>query len=421
MIMEQVIKGDVYNVTFEEMTMELKYIGYIYEVIIKYKLENYFFTQIFMKENFLLNIQFSKLLCSHDDDYLTEYKEIIKNYYDFLCNNVNYEKLKKKVNLIEGPFNITDFNFTFRKNYLFIQGTENIYTFDNFNLPTRIEKKEIISLEDIPEMSFEHLKKYYEESISTIQKSLEKTDIKFFKSMKSDISEDFVFRYVNLINKDLIQRANSIDDMKEKIEEFYLLKEKLPELEDDIYLFRKNINVNYKDIIKKNQLVEHYVIPFSVINEPEFIFDWSIFSVCCHYIIKIPKNTKIFLFERTDELIEATIYPGYLTFSKILKINYKGNDVIVIMCNYEEYNLDEINDMLELYKKDIKLDLTKKFNKEDYADFFSVEKKSDDDSLDYELGGGKLIKEINKNNFDSSFYKKKYLKYKEKYNRLKYH
>jgi hypothetical protein len=219
--------------------------------------------------------------------------------------------------------------------------------------------------------------------------------------------------------------------MKEYIIEFYKLKEHLPELEDDIYLFRKNLNVNYRDIINETRLVEHYPIPFSVSDEPEYVLNWSDFSTCCHYIIKVPKFSKFLIFETSKEEIEATLYPGYLIFDKIYKINYKGNELVVILCNYSEYTYEEVHDMLELYKRNIKLDSTKKFDRNDYEDTLGEDYNDDDNKSDdlwddvlpgepdYKIIGGKKIKKIIKNDLNNNFYKKKYFKYKQKYIKLK--
>lgn len=428
MNIDELVKGNIYSVTYDERTFEMKYIGFIYEVKLKSDKE-YFFTQFFFKKIPFFYNYFNRQLCINIDDYLKEYQEIVVNFYKQLNDRI-LQQFMDNENLEDDKIDMEKFVLTFSKNYLFIQGKDALHLYYDDNLPI-IEKKEQISIEHIPKICLEQLKQYYEKSKLTINSALKKINKSLFKSIKDDILDDFVFRYSNIIEENLDIRKSNIESMKEYIIEFYNLKEHLPELEDDIYLFRKNLNINYRDIVKKNQLVEHYPIPFSVSDEPEYVLNWSDFSTCCHHVIKVPKFSKILIFETPKEEIEATLYPGYLIFDKIYKINYKGNELVIILCDYLEYTYEEVHDILELYKRNIKLDSTKKFDRNDYEDVLGDDYKDDDnksdvlwndalsDDPDNEINGGNIIKKIIKNDLNNDFYKKKYFKYKQKYIKLK--
>jgi len=429
MNIDELVKGNIYSVTYDERTFEMKYIGFIYEVKLKCDIKEYSFTQFFLKKiPFFYNYLYGQL-CVNIDDYLKEYQEIVVNSCELLDQTM-LQQFMDNESLEDDKIDMEKFVLTFSKNYLFIQGKDALHIYYDDNLP-KIEKREKISIEHIPEISLEQLKEYYEESKLTINSAFKKINKSLFRSIKDDILNDFVFRYANIIEENLDIRKSNIESMKEYIIEFYKLKEHLPELEDDIYLFRKNLNVNYRDIINETQLVEHYPIPFSVSDEPEYVLNWSDFSTCCHYIIKVPKFSKFLIFETSKEEIEATLYPGYLIFDKIYKINYKGNELVVILCNYSEYTYEEVHDMLELYKRNIKLDSTKKFDRNDYEDTLGEDYNDDDNKSDdlwddvlpgepdYKIIGGKKIKKIIKNDPNNNFYKKKYFKYKQKYIKLK--
>lgn len=429
MNIDELVKGNIYSVTYDERTFEMKYIGFIYEVKLKCDIKEYSFTQFFLKKiPFFYNYLYGQL-CVNIDDYLKEYQEIVVNSCELLDQTM-LQQFMDNESSEDDKIDMEKFVLTFSKNYLFIQGKDALHIYYDDNLP-KIEKREKISIEHIPEISLEQLKEYYEESKLTINSAFKKINKSLFRSIKDDILNDFVFRYANIIEENLDIRKSNIESMKEYIIEFYKLKEHLPELEDDIYLFRKNLNVNYRDIINETQLVEHYPIPFSVSDEAEYVLNWSDFSTCCHYIIKVPKFSKILIFETSKEEIEATLYPGYLIFDKIYKINYKGNELVVILCNYSEYTYEEVHDMLELYKRNIKLDSTKKFDRNDYEDTLGEDYNDDDNKSDdlwddvlpgepdYKIIGGKKIKKIIKNDLNNNFYKKKYFKYKQKYIKLK--
>jgi len=437
MNIEELVKGNIYSVTNDDRTFEMRYIGFIYQVKLKCDIKEYSFTQFFLKKipffyNFL-----NRQLCINIDDYLKEYQEIVVNSCELL-DQIILQHFMENEKFEDDKIDMEKFVLTFSKNYLFIQGKDALHLYYDDNLPI-IEKREHISIEHIPKICLEQLKQYYEISKLTINSAFKKIKNSLFKSIKDDILKDFVFRYANIIEENLDIRESNIESMKENIIEFYKLKEHLPELEDDIYMFRKNLNVNYRDIINGTQLVEHYPIPFSVSDEPEYVLNWSDFSTCCHYVIKVPKFSKIFIFETPKKEIEATLYPGYLIFDKIYKINYKENELVIILCDYSEYTYEEVHDILELYKRNIKLDSTKKFDTNDYEAELGQDEHDDedenlwddveqDDSLfDFDKpqvhnSGGSIVKNMIKNNLDNDFYKKKYLKYKEKYIKLKnYH
>lgn len=435
MNIDELVKGNIYSITYHEITFEMKYIGFIYEVKLKYDIKEYSFTQLFLKKNPFFYNYLYRQLCVNIDDYLEEYQELVVNYCQLL-DKIILKQFIDNERLEGDKIDMEKFDLTFSKNYLFLQGKDALHLYHESNLPT-IEKREIISLEHISEICLEQLKEYYEESKLIINNALKKINTPLFKSIKDDILVDFVFRYANIIEKNLEIRKSNIENMKEKIMNFYDLKVHLPELEDDIYLFRKNLNINYREIINGTQLVEHYPIPFSVSNKPEYVLNWSDFSTCCHYVIKVPKFSKIFIFETPSKEIEATLYPGYLIFKKIFKINYKGNELVIILCDYSEYSYEEVYDILELYKKNVKLDSTKKFDNNDYEDVLADDDDNKnnvswDDVLpgqeDFKLQkdehnhsgkGGNKVKIITKNNPNNDFYKK-YLKYKQKYIKLKY-
>ena len=437
MNIEELVKGNIYGVTNDDRIFEMKYIGFIYQVKLKCDIKEYSFTQFFCKKIPFFYNYFNRQLCINIDDYLKEYQEIVVNSCELVDLRI-LQHFMYNERLEDGKIDIDKFILTFSKSYLFIQGKDNLHLYYDYNLP-KIEKREIISLENISEICLEQLKEYYEKSKIIINNALKKTNKELFKSIKEDVLIDFVFSYSKIIEKNLNLREKNIDVMHEKIQIFYELEEHLPELEDDIYLFRKNYNVDYGDIINGIQLVEHYPIPFSVSNEPEYVFNWSDISTCCHYVIKVPKCSKIFIFETPSNEIEATLYPGCLIFKKIYKINYNGNELVVIMCDYKEYSYEEVNHILELYKRNIKLDSTKKFDTNDYEAELGQDEHHDEDEdlwddveqndslFDFDKpsvhnSGGSIVKNMIKNNLNNDFYKKKYFKYKEKYIKLKnYH
>lgn len=377
-LVKDLLKNKDYFYYVEDTMVKVKYIGYRF--CIKYPdLFDEFRKECFSETDI-------KLLNCGDDDYLVEFEKVIKDQI-FYVDEEKEEDIKIYRNINKLKCNKTYMFYDSMDLYIANLSESNINT-RIFNLP------EPMTTDTVNTITIKELKnKYYIPYIKIIDDNFNTgTQIHDYEQV-ADLVTSYGFKYGELTTRDKNARVEFINYTVEKIEYFYNLCKKLPILETDIYLFRKNVASDYSRILKKNEIVEYYPMPFSATSNIDFMLNWLGDCECCHYIIKIPAGKKVLFQKMYENSIEATIFPGKIIFNEIMKITHNNIEKIIILCDYIEYTQLQALSILNLYKEENPL------NKNRLND-------------DYE-------KICLSNPLLKTEYEKKYLKYKNKYLKLK--
>lgn len=169
---------------------------------------------------------------------------------------------------------------------------------------------------------------------------------KFYSNKILDLSNLIESNYVN-INKQIeeIKKINGLFEFQNNIQDcMFLFKngvnnkniilfnnfsKKLPRLDNDFYVFRKQRLSEYYNPFKQfNECdFENYILPFSTSLSYNFVKKWSTPGLIL--IIKVPKNSNyMVLYDQIQK--EITLGPGKLDYQE------KGffNDQAIILCNY---------------------------------------------------------------------------------------
>lgn len=119
---------------------------------------------------------------------------------------------------------------------------------------------------------------------------------------------------------------------------------------DTTYMYRKmtpSALYSPTEIIKGKTLIQEFVLPFSVIDNLEFVINWSGASTCCHYIIKLEAGTPMHTISR-DGHIEGLMLPGLLTIRQVFKSLVQDQYRVFFLCDYRAYTHAEAISALEV-------------------------------------------------------------------------
>ena len=375
---KNLLKDKDYFLSSEDEMVKVKYIGYRFCITCS---DDFCYDE-FRKECFSKTD--IKLLNCGDDNYLLEFEKAIKDQIFYVEETEEHIKMYRNINRLKCNKKYMFYSFDFDITYL----SESNISARIFDLP------ELVTTDTVNTITIKELKdKYYIPYIKTIRNNFNiGTCIDGYQKI-IDLVSMFPFSYKSLTKQNRYARVEFIVSTVKKIESFYNLCDKLPILETDIYLFRQNVTSDYSRILKKNEIVEYYAMPFSASSDINIVLEWAGNCECCHYIIKIPAGKKVFFQPMRVNSVEATIFPGKIIFNEIMKITHNNIEKIIILCDYIEYTQSQALSLLNLYKEENPLN--KNRLNDDYEKICLF---------------GPLLK---------TNYEKKYLKYKNKYLKLK--
>lgn len=377
-----ITKDNTYKFSYEGTSVSALYLGRICMINIDMSQDDYEDIYSFSKYFIEKKNKFIKEVSVDQDDIIEKYLKEISNYLRIswlICRMYDNYSLNDE-HFYEFPITKYQINYV----HLFLENDEIFELNDEqishkkFTLKVTSEvKQELVIVE---RTTFDNIKSTY---FTPYDKVIQKLASEEYpgKTRFAKWMIDFEFSFNFLSNK------NKLPELKTKVNDFYRLKEYLPKLTSDIYLFRKDAQ-NYDDVKNGDIKYLDYPMPFSVTNSLDFITTgWLSGQQCCHLIIKVPAHSQVFLFSRKElggglPDIEGAIFPGRLHFEKIMSTLLDGQEKIFILCSYQDIGKKSALKLIDSYGEN-----------------------------GSELDGGNKQK---KNDENTKMYRK-YLKYKTKY------
>jgi len=133
-----------------------------------------------------------------------------------------------------------------------------------------------------------------------------------------------------------------------------------PKAESDFYVFRggrvPRTAYEYQKIISGKITEEKMFGSISTTILSSFAWDWINKNTCCIYLIRVPKEENYLILNDVfnDQLelndksqYEVTLAPGKIIFRDINQITINGSKVVLFVCDYKSFTLEEFSSGFE--------------------------------------------------------------------------